>query len=825
MARRRRSGPRGLGYALGFGLAALGLASPAPAAPLALSLPASATQPTLSLELAPDGLWFQACRSAPCHPRSGRRQELPSAAAQALPGQATLERVPLGPEQAVAHVRIPLPEGVAWEAIVAPGAAQPVVVFAGLTGPTSGEDGQREGDVIWLRNDDKGRRILIGREREDVQLCGRPTLLEPRLLDKDSNLTPVKVQQLPLEERRSARVLAAVPRPSPPARGGNALRAVAASSALGDPAYLTDGRDDSAWAEARGGDGRGEFIVLRPLSGVSLVALEFLVRPSAPAPDPKGDRRAAPRSLWVAARGVLYRVDWREDAWRSPGTWYEVKLPEPLATDCLALVLEQSWSERADTQVTLGELRGVGELSALAPAELVARLSTPGEVGAAAVPALIQLAKPGVVAVVGAFQALDALGRARALDVLDNAPCEDGAGVYAGLLDDGDVVGRRRAEQRLRGCGAAAELALRQAFEAGTGEAGVALARELAVIAPPLAVELLGPRLAAAAPEHRAGYRDALSRAARDPAAHPNVRRLLEASELGAAAELDVLRALGEQLPQLEPEATGALGRAADAARTFERRYLLLAPASHLALSSPVASGILEAALHDPDPYLRGAAARLAPRLERFLPALVAATRDSGVRVREAAATRLGELDLPGTSAALVERLSDDAWPLVRGAAARSLAAAGPSAEADGALVAALRDESPTVRAAAVRGLGRRRVRSALPQIAELFKDSAEVPVVRAAAAHALADACDQRQIDALTRAAHALLADRPAPDDVLVGSAALSALGRLAPVDLEQRLLPFRKVQGRPALEQWVDAARNADERCSASPAPSDNP
>jgi hypothetical protein len=502
-----------------------------------------------------------------------------------------------------------------------------------------------------------------------------------------------------------------------------------------------------------------------------------------------------------------------------------VTLPEPLATDCLALVLEQSWSERADTRVTLAELRGVGELQMLGPAELVARLSTPGELGAAAVPALLQLEKPGIDAVVGAFAALDALGRARALDVLENAPCADTAGIYAGLLDDDDANNRRRAEQRLRGCGAAGELALRRAFEVGAGESGVRLARELALVAPALAVELLGPRLAAAASEQRAGYRDALSRAARDPAAQPRARRLLEARELGMAAALDVLRALDEQLSSLEPEASSAFGRAVQGARTFEHRYLLLVPASRLAKHSPGAAAFLDAALRDPDPYLRGAAARLVPPLARFAPGLLAATRDPGVRVRVAATTRLGELAQPGASAALVERLRTDDWPLVRSAAARSLAGVGPSADADEALVVALRDESPDVRSAALRGLGQRGARSTVPAIAERFRDARELPTVRAAAARALADLCDSSQLDELTRAARALLADRPSPDDIAVGGAALAALGRIAPADLEQRLAVFRERKSGPALSQMIDAARNGAERCAASPAPSDTP
>jgi hypothetical protein len=797
--------------------AVLGGAGRAQAAPLELSLPRSAQQRALGVALGADGFWVAACPDAPCAARAGRRLDVP-ASVLARASSGTLEMVALGPEQRVAHARVPISADSAWEAIVTAGAgsAEPVVVFAGLTGLSQGEDGQRSGDLVWIRNDDKGRRVLLGRGREDVQLCGRPTLLEPRLLAEDSSLRPVKVQQLPLEERRAAPVLQAV-RVAAPTRGGNALRAVAASSAIGDPGALTDGREDSVWAEARGGDGRGEFVVLRPLGGVALGALELLVRPASAAP---GSGRA-PRSLWLATRSALYRVDWSEDAWQSPGAWYRVELPGSLHTDCVALVLEQAWSERADSEVTLAEVRGVGELALLEPTELVARLSTPGELGAAAVPALLQLGEAGVEAVIGAFGALDAVGRARALDVLENAPCGASAAVYADLLDDEDAPNRRRAEQRLRTCGAAAEPALRAAFELATGDSGVQLARELALVAPALAVQLLGPRLASVAPEQRESYRDALSRASRQPAAEPELRRLLETPALGSAADVEVLRALGDRLPSFLPEASIALGRALAAARSFEQRYVLLVPASQLAASNPEAAAFVEAALNDVDPYLRGAAARQSPALPRLASRLLQASRDSGVRVREAVALRLGELALPNAAPVLIERLRNDRWPLVRSAAARSLSAVGPAPSVDAALVGALGDEAPNVRADALRGLGARGARSALPEIAARLRDGEEAPVVRAAAASALARMCDASQLDELTRLSRALLAERASPDDVAIGGAALAALGRLAPADLGQRLAPFAGVKGRPALAAMVDAAQRTEERCNVSPAP----
>lgn len=781
--------------------------------PRQIVAPAGAGQRALGVELAHDGLAYRVCSNTPCSARGGHRLELPpEALAAATNGE--LQVIEIAPGRRVVHVRIPLANG-AWEALVAAGLDTPEasIIFAGLTGPLEGEDGQRSGAMLWLRDDEKGTRVLVGRVQEDVQLCGRSTLLEPQLLGADLTLKHAKVQQLPLEERRSARVLDVVRAASGPTPGGNGLRAVVASSALGNPGALTDGRLDTTWSEARGGEGRGEFVVLRPLS--TLVSLELLVRPEGEAP-PHG---AAPRSVWLVTRSSVYRIDWAEDAWQAPGVWYTVRLPEPLTGDCAALVLEQAYTEAPETQVTLAELRGVSELQLLAPAELVGRLSTPGDVGAAAVPALIQAGAAGVDAVVGAFAALDAVGRGRALDVLEDAPCEATAGAYVDLLDDEDERHRRRAEQRLRTCGGAAREDLRRAFEASSGDAAIRLAEALANIEPALAVELLGPRLAVAAVEHRSGYRDALSRASRHADAAPGVRRLLALKGLGVAAEIDLLRALGDRVLSFRPEASLAFGRAAAASRSFEHRFLLLGPAARLALADPAAAAFVKAALSDPDPYLRAAAARLAPDVPALHVPLVSATRDEGVRVREASALRLGELSVPAAATALAERLREDRWPLVRAAAARSLVTAPPGATADKALAAALRDESPRVRGLSLRALGQRGARSELAAIAERFRDPEEQPEVRGAAARALGELCDMSVVDELTQAASRLLAARPSPADMSLGNAALGALGRLHPPDLDRRLAPLFAAKGRPEVEFIVNRAPESQKRCEARP------
>ena len=131
----------------------------------------------------------------------------------------------------------------------------------------------------------------------------------------------------------------------------------------------------------------------------------------------------------------------------------------------------------------------------------------------------------------------------------------------------------------------------------------------------------------------------------------------------------------------------------------------------------------------------------------------------------------------------------------------------------------ALRDASPSVRTEALRALGARGARGALPDIASRLRDEDEAAAVRAAAAQALAALCDQSQLDELTRAARALLAEPPSPDAITLGAAALAAIGHIAPADLERRLAPFAEAGARPGLEQMLAAARRGG-RCAASPA-----
>jgi HEAT repeat protein len=131
----------------------------------------------------------------------------------------------------------------------------------------------------------------------------------------------------------------------------------------------------------------------------------------------------------------------------------------------------------------------------------------------------------------------------------------------------------------------------------------------------------------------------------------------------------------------------------------------------------------------------------------------------------------------------------------------------------DQALADALVDDSSEVRQQVLTALGRRGASGHASAIAERFMDPAEDPRVRGAAVSALSALCDPRHVDAMTRAVRQLLAPRPTAADVVVGRAALQALGQLAP----ERLVAFRGQQGHP-LSLAAEQALARERRCNTA-------
>src|SRR5690606_34594106 len=138
-----------------------------------------------------------------------------------------------------------------------------------------------------------------GEMNESMTLCGRPAVVAPRLLTPgDLKLHPAKVQRLSSEERASAPRLQAqaIDAPVSPAP---LLRAISASSAVGNPAALTDSDLESTWAENRGGSGRGEFVLMLSPPELPIAAFELVVRP----PVREIPHAVAPKTFFLAVTG------------------------------------------------------------------------------------------------------------------------------------------------------------------------------------------------------------------------------------------------------------------------------------------------------------------------------------------------------------------------------------------------------------------------------------------------------------------------------------------------------------------------------------------
>jgi HEAT repeat protein len=217
----------------------------------------------------------------------------------------------------------------------------------------------------------------------------------------------------------------------------------------------------------------------------------------------------------------------------------------------------------------------------------------------------------------------------------------------------------------------------------------------------------------------------------------------------------------------------------------------------------------------DPDPRFRAQALAVLKDPADLAVEVTHALADSDMRVREAAVR--ASAGLPGVTPALLQRLADDPWPLVRIAAADALAASAALASAEPGLIQSLdRDDSPHVRAHVVLALGAHGAVAALPKIRERLTDKDEWPLVRAAAAQALAALCDTSSLATLTSYARQLADPMADANAHLVAAASLLALGDLRPSDLKTRLSTLLDPRAPAQARQAANAVLRRRGTCS---------
>jgi HEAT repeat protein len=666
------------------------------------------------------------------------------------------------------------------------------------------------------------RAVLVGEQWESVSLCGRPTILAPMQVNpKTLELQAVKLPRLSAEEIERARPLKArrMADDETSAAAKGVLTALYASSAIGAPQATTDGDPETSWSEDRSGDGKGEFVVMRSPPGTAISGLELTIRPK----QRSLEAGAAPERLFVVGPREVLSVTLPEDAWKAPGARYRVSFEPPLQSSCLAISLDSSFDKSPGAKVTLAEVAALTEFDINKLDELVASLAGGGQRAESAKSVLAAGGPPAFAAVATAFEKLDEGGRRVALEVMDAAPCELSVATYVTALTSSFEAHQQHARSRLRRCGAAAGQTLAEALARSnkTDKRMLPLlVSELAVADPARSVQAFVPLLDEKTVLRRRLLRTALAQAARTAKAEPAVRAVLADPKTPPVALIDLLRALGEEAPRYEPEASAALARLQQGSPSFRTRYLLLGPSAVLSRVNPqIASSFRESLASDPDPHVRAAALQLVAEPKRFQTEVLDALDDGDVRVREASVRALANPEATFASQALTQRLAKDSWPLVRASAADALARHPPGAALDEPLTAALGDESALVRARTIRALSERRVRGVAGRIRDRLIDEQEWPEVRAEAARALGSLCDHESADILAAFAKKLADPMASPEAQLIATGAVISLGRLAQPGLKDQLAPLSGKKAPAQARRAAASALAARETCTKKP------
>jgi hypothetical protein len=716
-----------------------------------------------------------------------------------IPAEAevTVEALAIGEGKHVVRVTVPAKgtEGVAWEALLAAGQKQPI--FAGLTGYVGGDPGERTGRAVTVVADGATRFVLVSDIREDLRICGQErTMLDPQALYPASlDLRSTTAQRLSPEQQEGAqRIVASDAGPGAAPSLARLLVARGSSVPGSRGVELTDGDPATVWSERRPHIGQGEFVVMAAPRDVPITRMQVVV-----APPSAGERKdgAAPRTFYLVTESETFEVTLPGDAWLKPGEAYEMAFPRPIASSCVALVLNDAVTRGlAHPDVSVAELVAYSELDAPGATldDVAKKLS--GDQALVAAEVLERAGDKALDAAARAYDGLDARGRAHAIDVAaSHEGCVEAAPLLVRGVCEKSGEAPRKAREKLERCkGAAGVLAATLRGDAATR---TCIAPVLAIMAGADALEPIADaleRTADADAASREVLREAFAEALKS-APSGLLPALVGDGHRGPGARLEMMRAAGAQLVESPAESDRALADILGGSPPMRVRYLALGPLGELAHAGDhvAAARVAESMVRDVDWPVRARAAELGAGLAEAQAALVTAARDAEPRVRESA---LQSLAASPPQAAAVEAartvLAQDGWFFVKAQAVGVLSKAPPSGEVDDALRTAMRDPSARVRTAALVAVALRHTASLRAAVRDRLDDRDEEPEVRAAAAGALGAVCDTSSIDRLTELVRGLGVAGATEDDQQIALGALVGLAALHPADLRARLAPL---------------------------------
>jgi HEAT repeats len=717
-------------------------------------------------------------------------------------------------------VHVPSTGPASWDAVLVGRA--PALLYSEATGLSNGQPGSMSGHKVKVVPDGQGHSFIArGTASEDYSICGRDALAYPEVLDPQSlewkrasflQLSPTEVAEATSITATARAGTGLADKPLAPL-----LSARFASS--GDhPAALADLDPSTVWTHASVGKGRGEFVTFNAPSDVPITRLTITIAP--PKPPPTG---AAPKTFFLATNDRVFAVTMPEDAWVRPSRGYDIALPEPIKSSCLALVLDdafvKSQSATGGTEVSIAELTAYSELDVPgATLDSVASDLGAGSRRAEAAAATLKRAGDPALAPIGnAWPKLDVYGHELALDVAAAASCGSSASqVFLQGLCDADAHVARKAESALLQCKRSADIVA--AVQASPNATCAKTPQLLALLGRERALPSLVSMLASArSADVATNIRHQVASAARE--APPKLlASLVSNAQYSPRVRLEILRAITPRLGELSSDATAALDAILGGTPDMATRYLALEPLAELAKSGDRASQGRVAAMlsKDADWPVRARAAELAKDLPSAQPELVSAIADAEPRVRQAALESVAALRVSAAAVLVEKRLTSDPWTFVRVASARALGAIPAAGDVDKALATILgTDASPQVRSAIIRSLATHQARTYIDAVRSRLDDAQELTDVRATAARALGTMCDPTQLERLSELARAAADPMASGEDIALGLAALEALGDLHPADLPSRLAKLRGKTVRDAVRAAAEHAIASQPKC----------
>jgi HEAT repeat protein len=504
--------------------------------------------------------------------------------------------------------------------------------------------------------------------------------------------------------------------------------------ALTAPGALNDGDAATAWT-AGGSDGRGEWVTARA-SGNAAAVVGLRITPAS------GRKAGRPRRLALLlgpAESQRFDVELADDHERE-GTPYWVRLPKPVSSSCLTVVIREvapgGPAALADLDV-ITELDGPGGVARLVE---TVRAGTDCE---SRVAVLAGLGEPALLPLTEAIRQGPGPGRECLLSALDRLV---GGQATAAPVAEAVVAALDRAkpaEEKLV-LGMLPRLAPPpvEALAAGLSEKRpdderMRAVRALAVLeaVEPARAVLIGavgsgsPAVRTTLRERLAEMKTPLSAALREALAAPN---------LSSARRADLLHVLGTAATR-EPEARAAnlaVLRQASGGSDFEAAARAIAALGRLG-GGPAVTELARIRAQSSDQVLRYLATRelASVQHEEALGAVREALGDVDPRVRETAALALGHRRDGGSAGRLVAAAKQEPWPFVRRA---EVSALGAMCAAGDLLVRAHERDVSEVRREALIGLARCRDGRAPTLLLRTLGRREEDPDLRALSARLL---------------------------------------------------------------------------------------